>query len=159
MGNVTSHVTTVAAALALLLALGLSGCRGAAESPDELATRYQEAHEAGDLDALRSLVFWDGVDELTRTSVERQIEKELGRAIASVQVEPLSEGFALEYTLDGVTYRPNLEPVRRLRIEFAKPETPDEGSASLSGSMSFLVGEREGGYLITASAPVSDGAG
>jgi hypothetical protein len=147
---------SVRLALLALLALGLAGCRGAAESPDELAARYQEAHEAGDLDALRALVFWEGVDELTRSSVERQIEKELGRGIESVRVEPLSEGFALEYTLDGVTYRPNLEPVRRLRIEFTESE---EGEAITSTSVSFLVGEREGAYLITASAPVTDGAG
>jgi hypothetical protein len=139
------------------LALALVGCQpGGAGSPDELAARYQRAHEAQDLDALRSLVCWDRVDEATRDSVERQIEKELGRAIEAVRVEPLSEGFELEYTLDGVTYRPNLEPMRRIRIEFAPPE---EGEASASSSMSFLVGERDGAYLITTAAPVADGAG
>jgi hypothetical protein len=153
-GSMTKR--SVRLALVALLALGLAGCRGAAESPDELAARYQEAHEAGDFAALRGLVFWEGVDELTRSSVERQIEKELGRGIESVRVESLSEGFALEYTLDGVTYRPNLEPVRRLRIEFTQSE---ESETVTSTSMSFLVGEREGAYLITASAPVTDGAG
>jgi hypothetical protein len=156
-GSMTKR--SVRLALVALLALGLAGCRGAAESPDELAARYQEAHEAGDLDALRALVFWEGVDELTRSSVERQIEKELGRGIESVRVEPLSEGFALEYTLDGVTYRPNLAPVRRLRIEFTQSEESEEGETITSASISFLVGEREGAYLITASAPVTDGAG
>jgi hypothetical protein len=159
-GSMTKR--SVRLALVALLALGLAGCRGAAESPDELAARYQEAHEAGDLAALRGLVFWEGVDELTRSSVERQIEKELGRGIESVRVESLSEGFALEYTLDGVTYRPNLEPVRRLRIEFTQSEDSEageEGEAISSASISFLVGEREGAYLITASAPVTDGAG
>jgi hypothetical protein len=156
-GSMTKR--SVRLALVALLALGLAGCRGAAESPDELAARYQEAHEAGDLDALRALVFWEGVDELTRSSVERQIEKELGRGIESVRVESLSEGFALEYTLDGVTYRPNLAPVRRLRIEFTQSEESEEGETITSASISFLVGEREGAYLITASAPVTDGAG
>jgi hypothetical protein len=156
MKSSTMQGSTMKILMVALLALGLAGCRGAAESPDELAARYQEAHEAGDLDALSGLVFWEGVDELTRTSVERQIEKELGRGIESVRVEPLSEGFALEYTLDGVTYRPNLEPVRRLRIEFTQSE---ESETVTSTSMSFLVGEREGAYLITASAPVTDGAG
>jgi hypothetical protein len=139
------------------LALAWAGCQpGGAGSPDELATRYQQAHEAQDLDALRSLVCWDRVDEATRDSVERQIEKELGRPIEAVRVEPLSEGFELEYTLGGVTYRPNLEPVRRIRIEFTVPE---EGDPSVSTSMSFLVGERDGAYLITTAAPVADSAG
>ena len=139
------------------LTLALTGCQpGGAGSPDELATRYQQAHEARDLGALRSLVCWDRVDEATRASVERQIEKELGRAIEAVRVEPLSEGFELEYTLDGVTYRPNLEPLRRLRIEFTAAK---EGEESASTSMSFLVGERDGAYLITTAAPVADGAG
>jgi hypothetical protein len=139
------------------LALALAGCQpGGAGSPDELATRYQQAHEARDLDALRSLVCWDRVDEPTRGSVERQIEKELGRRIEAIRVEPLSDGFELEYTLDGVTYRPNLVPVRRIRIEFA---TPEESDPMLSTSMSFLVGERDGAYLITTAAPVADGAG
>jgi hypothetical protein len=139
------------------LVLALAGCQpGGPGSPDELATRYQQAHEAQDLDALRGLVCWDRVDEVTRASVERQIEKELGRSIEAVRVEPLSEGFELEYTLDGVTYRPNLTPVRRIRIEFTMPE---KGEPNLSTSMSFLVGERDGTYLITTAAPVADGAG
>lgn len=139
------------------LVLALVGCQpGGAGSPEELATRYRQAHEARDLEALHHLVCWDRVDEATRGSVERQIEKELGRAIEVVRVEPLSEDFELEYTLDGVTYRPNLEPLRRLRIEFSPAK---EGEPSASPSMSFLVGERDGTYLITTAAPVVDGPG
>jgi hypothetical protein len=71
-----------------------------------------------DVEALRSR----RTSSLHATRRRTRIEKELGRGIESVRVEPLSEGFALEYTLDGVTYRPNLAPVRRLRIEFTQSE-------------------------------------
>lgn len=139
--------------LALALAAWLSACGGGAQTPQELAGRYAEAHEAHDLEALRRLVCWDRVSASTRASIERQIETELDRDIAAVRLEELSGDFELEYALDGVTYRPNLEPVRRLRIEFAPVA---EGQPSRSTSMSFLVGVKDGAYLITAVAPVTE---
>lgn len=156
-----SGALSVGLALAggVLLAGLLTGCQPVgASSPDDLATRFREAHESGDVEALRRLVCWDGVDEHTRGSVERQLEQELGREIEDVRVEALSEGFQLEYSLDGVTYRPNLEPVRRLRVEFGDAPEAEAGEAG-TGSMSFLVGERDGTYLITTAAPTTDSAG
>ncbi|MEN8181199.1 MAG: hypothetical protein ABFS46_01545 [Myxococcota bacterium] len=141
----------------LLLLAVVVGCQPAAPgTPDELAARYHSGHDSGNLEALTRLVCWDRVDERTRRSVEKQLGQELGRPITETRVEVLSPGFELEYALDGITYRPNLVPVRRLRITFTPAEP---GEPPRTEAMSFLLGVKDGGYWIAPVAPVSTTSG
>ena len=136
------------------LALGLLACGGPAQpptSPQALADAFQEAHEDADIVALSRLVYWDQVDERTRASFEKHSSADFGLEIAELAWEPVDSGMKLEYTLEGVTYRPNLEPVGRLRIQF---EPGEAGGLPTTRSASYLFGIRDGVYWIASSAPL-----
>jgi len=138
----------------LWLGCGLLACGGAEEppkSPQALADAFEDAHEDADIVALSRLVYWDRADERTRTSFEKHSSADFGLEISEVVVEPVDPEMKLEYTLDGVTYRPNLEPAGRLRVEF---EPGEAGGLPTTHSTSYLFGTRDGVYWIATSAPV-----
>ena len=127
---------------------------GAASGPasfQELAAQFQIAHQNHDVDALRRLVYWNGVDEITGKSFERHTQADFGLAIREIVFEELSKDEVLEYTLGGVTYRPNLKPVGRMRVKFS----PAKGTGQIRPtSTSYLVGIKDRTYLIVSAAPV-----
>ncbi|MFQ5904636.1 MAG: hypothetical protein ACE5JO_13205 [Candidatus Binatia bacterium] len=92
------------------------------------------------------------MDERTRKSFERHTQADFGLAIREIVFEELSEDKVLEYTLGGITYRPNLRPMGRMRVKFS----PAKGTGQIRAtSTSYLVGIKDGTYLIVLAAPVA----
>jgi hypothetical protein len=133
-----------------------AGCGGEpTESAEALSDAYARAVEEGDLAALSELVCWERVDARGREAFERGLREQLGLGVSRTTLEPLPDSFELEYQVDGVTYRPNLEPVARMRVEFdASPDGPPRPR-----STSHLLAVREGAYCITLNAPVASNPG
>ena len=51
--------------------------------------KYRQAHEAGDLQALMALVYWEGSTERTRELIVKKLKKYLGYSIKEIEVRPL----------------------------------------------------------------------
>ncbi len=68
-------------------------------------------------------------------------------------MEELSKDEKLEYTLRGVTYRPNLKPLGRMRVEFALP-TEGQVTTQITSS-GYLVGVKDGKHYIVTAVPTT----
>ncbi len=153
------------AALALLVAAAPSRrpAAGAAPAqvapetlPDEdrsaaaskLADAYRRAHEARDAAAFEKLVEWRNVTASTRAALVGSFRRDAGQRLESVHLTPADPNEVREYTLDSVTYRPNLAPVRVLTVVM-------EMAAGGTQKTSYLVGRAsDGSYRIATAAPV-----
>jgi len=121
-------------------------------SAQQLMDLFKQAHEKRDMEAIRRLVYWEGVDAKTREIVESGISGDFGLPVKRTFMEKLSEDEKLQYTMGGVTYQPNLNPIGRMRVEFAPPP---EGQATTQTS-GYLIGVKDGKhYIATAAARVS----
>jgi hypothetical protein len=138
-----------AAALLLNLIAGLAcagRARGAA-SPDELAQRFHERLAQRDRAGVDSLIFWPGGRRPESPTLDYFFKAQALRRIQSVDIVPVPQDQVLEYTRDGVRYRPSLTPLHKLVISFAPREGVEGESAG------FLVGEQDGRYYVTLAAP------
>ena len=115
------------------------------EKEKALVDRYRAAHEARDVRALKALVYWEGVSERTREIIEKRLISHLNLKIKSIEFRPLTG----DENFENFGYRPNLEPEGWLAMFF---EPPKEDSRFFGKS--FVVGEREGKYLITVAEPL-----
>jgi hypothetical protein len=112
-----------------------------------LVDAYRRAHDARDAKAFAALVEWKDVTSSTRQAVLRSFEVDLGLAIQVSYLTPVDPEESYEYTLNSVTYRPNLEPVRVLHVCY---DLADGGVLRVT----YLVGRVEdGSYRIAAAAP------
>ena len=131
-----------------------TGCvRGGSRAPhtaDQLMQQFRAAHQKHSLPDIERLVFRGGAAAELRRSTERHIADDFPLTIARVTISPLATDERLEYTKDGVTYRPTLRPVGRLTVEFV----PGSGVAGGITSRSYLVGVRGGIYYIVTAEPV-----
>ena len=112
---------------------------------------FRRAHESRDAEAILRLVYWQGTDGETRKSVEEGVAADFGLPIKSIRMESLAADDKLEYTRSGVTYRPNLAPVGKMRVEFEPPA----GGQLTAQSSGYLIGVKDGAYFIATAAPVS----
>jgi len=110
------------------------------ELGDALAASYRAAHEAGDVEALKALVDWEGANESTREKIIERLNRYIGRPVETIEFQELSGPERAE--LSG--YMPNLKPVGILVMYF---EHDPEDTRLFT--MIFVVGERDGRYLIT----------
>jgi hypothetical protein len=116
---------------------------------EKLADAYRWAHDARDSALFASLVEWDRVPPATRAAVLRSFEANLGLPIQVVYLTPVDPEASWEYTLDDVTYGPNLEPVRVLHVLFDLPD------GSVLGA-TYLIGRAlDASFRIAASVPAS----
>ena len=139
--------------LTLIALVGLTGCES--ETPpaaatgrtrDQLIDAYKKAHAAKDIDAMMKLVYW-GQTANDDHSMERNLFiVDFDSEITSVTIEPLKADALLEYTRDGVTWRPTLPPIGRLTITFKVGESGNAGS-------SVLVAEKDGSHHVVFAAP------
>ena len=109
--------------------------------------RYREAHQSKDVPKAMALVYWAGVDEQIRASLERNFRGDLQRVLRDVQVIPPAQGTLTEYSRGGVTYRPNLAVVKTLVVQFEK------GADGVT-STTYLLGMKDGRLFITTAVAV-----
>ncbi len=120
------------------------------KSTQELMEKYRNAHETNDIKAAEVLYYWVGVDEETKKAVLDSFRKNFGRQIKSIKTENLKQTDVLEYTRNGIVYRPNLPTVGWLAIEFQTAG----GETGLSKKTSYLLGNKEGRYYLTTAVPI-----
>jgi len=148
-------------ALAILACIGLAARpagarmadpqRGAAQAgaptTTELAARFRRAHDAQSLDDLRRLVYWGRATEDLRKSFERIASGDFGKAITRAVVEAVAPGEVLEYSQNGIAYKPTLPPTGRLKVAFA--------SAGLvrNETTAYLVGRSNDTYYLLLAEP------
>jgi len=123
----------------------------APRSAEELAERFRKAQAQKDLKAIQALFFWGKATTRVRLAVRNSIDRDLARAATAVAIKPLSSGQRMSETLDGVTYRPTLDPVASLEVTFA-PVTRGKILYKPATS-SFLVGARDGRYYLLTAEP------
>jgi hypothetical protein len=113
----------------------------------KLIAAFKAAYENKDVDALMSLVHWKDVTTQTRNGIRRSFEDILKAPIDNVFIVPVPKDQVLEYTHGSITYRINLKPVGWLRVFYKKNQ---QGVTTTS----YMVGEKDGRYLIATAAPI-----
>ena len=142
--------------LALILAYATVEAQVSVKTPDDanhspkaqkLVAAFKAGYEKKDIDALMDLVYWKNVTPQTRNGIRRSFEEVLKAPLDNVFLVSVPKSLALEYTHGSITYRINLEPVGWLRVFYKKNQ---QGVTATS----YLVGEKDGRYLIATGAPV-----
>ena len=116
---------------------------------EQLKKSFRVAHDRRDADAIERLFFWGSSDSATRNSTDRAIRADFGMSIKSIAIEPLAQHEMLSYTLHGASYRPSLPPIGHLKVTFQPPAS----GLVTSQSTSYLVGVRNGVYLLVTAVP------
>jgi len=151
MCNMKQRITVSALVLTVTV-LATFGQVFAGDGWKGIEQRYVVAHDKGSLKGLNELVCWDGVPESVRGSVERSFSSDLQRVVSRVTHKPIAEDDITEYEHGGIHYRPNLEPVGWLVISFEPVE--DARTRGYPNSTSYMVGIKDGTYMITTAVPV-----
>ena len=121
--------------------------KGAA-TKEELCTLYRQYANAKDKERIRSLVYWQGVQDRERNAFNKSIENDSQFKIKNVEIKPLDKNQMMEYTLQGITYRPTLEPIGNLVVTYERQGTVNALSTS------YLVGAKDARYYIILASPV-----
>lgn len=117
----------------------------------DMVKAYQDAHKRQNLEALMSLVWWEGVDATTKDMVRRSFQDDLKQKLVKVSLEdPPAQGGPDTYTLGGVKYGVNLRVVKRLKVEFA-PQNMAGGATGTTTSF-YRLGMKNGRYYIATAA-------
>ena len=91
---------------------------------------------------------WDGNTEEDLAPVRDQVAADLELTVKEIRIEPLHGDEITQFTLKGVTYVTNLNPIARVVIEF------DTGNPNATNSTSLLYGKDPDGVLkITTPRP------
>ncbi len=153
-------IRSIVLALVLLAATGpgISPVRAQAASDtshtprtaDQLIQRFRVAHQKHCVPEISRLIYWGGAANGLRLSTERHIADDFPMAIARVTIEPLAAGEMLQYTKDGVTYRPTLRPIGRMKVEFLRGRDASGGVTATS----YLMGVKDGAYYLLSAEPV-----
>ena len=114
------------------------------EKAEALIEKYRVAHEARDVEALKAFVYWEGASDRTREIIEQRLIRHLNLEINIIEFRPLTG----EEKFKNPGYRPNLKPAGWLAMFFEPPK----GDSRFFGK-SFVVGEKDGEYLIIMAEP------
>ena len=117
---------------------------------DQLIARFRKAHESRAIATILGLIYWGNAEPEMHRTMERNIAADFGLAIKGIALQPLAKDQRLEYTRNGVLYRPTLRPVGQLKVEFL----PEPGKDQQLRSSSYLVGIQDGVYFLLTAAPV-----
>lgn len=89
-----------------------------------LAERFKAANLATRIEPMLNLYCLNGSDELITSRLKGALDYELGLPIERIEFEPLSGAAEerIEFTHNGTTYGPSLEPRYRMRVIYAVEE-------------------------------------
>ena len=114
-------------------------------SYQNLIDGYQSAHQSKDRAALRNLFCLDRVPEDLFVRMLNHLEKGFKRPLQEVLVTQIDPDWPMSYEMNGITYRPNLEPEAQLLIRF------EQGSGIKETKL--LIGTKDGTRYLITSAP------
>ena len=140
--NVLKRITITAALFAALI---LRSIAASPEAEARFIADAKAAFDAKDSAKLLSLVCWDRVTPAMKQMVSKQLSALVQKPVVQFQLVAQDPKQKVEYTRDGVTYRPNLAGVKELKITF-KSDATGLTSAGLP------VGEKDGKLFITTAA-------
>jgi hypothetical protein len=129
------------------LMLALPAAAAPADLPrdqDALVASIKTAIETSDYAAFDQLVLWKDAGEIKKRIVRFQLNRNLGRPIRSIAIEPFPE-HGLDAAIATGKLAPNMEVTHRVRVVFDEP--PVEGTGKPPTSV-FLVGLYEDAYRI-----------
>ncbi|HMP82254.1 MAG TPA: hypothetical protein PKA41_06040 [Verrucomicrobiota bacterium] len=111
-------------------------------------TKVEEAIRSKEATNFLALYCWDRVDEKFRAAMKEHAEEKVSHKLAKAELLEITDDDLFGgYTEGGITYKPNLKPIRKLSLTYAEAEDSD-----LVGS-ELLVGLKEGQLMLVAAAP------
>ena len=117
-----------------------------------LVAAYRAAHAKKDVAAMLKLYCFDGVSEEMRETIRENVEAELRYPIASLSIDPVAPGSHGPRVEGGVRWRPSLEVVALLTVNF---DTSRAAPGELATQQVRLtIGQKDGASYFTA--PVRD---
>ena len=118
-----------------------------ATSQDELRQLFQRYFEQRDEQKLSTLVYWRNVRQGERSGFFRSLRNDLNYRLKKVELVALDPNTSMEYTLEGITFRPALPPVGRIVARY-------EGQGNVKYfSTSYFIGVKDGRYYIDLAVP------
>jgi len=111
---------------------------------DALVAVIRAAIETSDYEALEGLVLWKNAGEIKKRIVRFELNRNLGRPIRSIGIEPFPE-HGLDAAIATGKLAPNMEVTHRVRVVFDEPPVEATGKPPTSV---FLVGLHGDSYRI-----------
>lgn len=131
-------------AMMILMSFGFTKSTCAADSPNDILSSYQFAHNAKNIESFVKLVQFRTRDQSLRASWLKEFSATLSSKIAKITLAPFKE-FAFMLPESELKQLPvTLKPVNWLAVEFA-PQQSDPGRTE---SMYYLVTIENGKYFI-----------
>jgi len=120
----STTIKTLAAAACFGAVAFLAACSQETElAPglDALAERFQAANKADSIEPMLDLYHLEGCDTVITSRLKGALSFELGFPIARIEFEPLSGASeeTIEFTHNGTTYGPSLQPRYRMKVLYA----------------------------------------
>ena len=114
------------------LAMLLSALSAFGQTPDQerdFLQKVEDAFRKHDSKAFLSLYCWDRVNDFMRQQIEEQVADEFKEMFERAEIVPLETNDVLgDFTLEGVTYTMNLNPVKRLKLSYQNKNGVTESS-------------------------------
>jgi len=154
MMKIALPLLILAAAVALSLYVGVTKVdesRGA-PSLEMLIEAFHEAHLNQDIEAAKELFYWKDAPGFVRDTVEKALQQYFGGLILELELAEVSDLQSYEFEFENTTYMPNLPAIKQLNIHYEL----QEGEDFTLLSSTYLIGERDGTYWISMSAPVQE---
>jgi len=118
-----------------------------AASKDELRQLFQRYFERRDEQKLSTLVYWRNVHERERSGFFRSLRNDLNYRLKKVELVALDPNTSMEYTLEGITFRPALPPIGRMVATYEVQGNVNDLSTS------YLIGAKDGRYYVDLAVP------
>ena len=142
-------IKTITLTIALFTALVLRSNAASPESEAQFIANAKAAFDTKDSGQLLKLMCWDGVAPEEKNKINLPMSVLVKRPVKQIELVAPPDPQKLEYTRDGVTYRPNLVVIKLLMVTFKSDKTAD-----VSTPITFPVGEKDGKLFIATAAPV-----
>jgi hypothetical protein len=135
-----------------MLALPAAAAPDLPHDGDALVRMIRTAIETSDYGALDRLVLWKDAGEIKKRLVRFELNRNLGRPIRSIAIEPFPE-HGLDAAIATGKLAPNMEITERVRVVFDEPAVEGTGKPPTSV---FLVGLHRDAYRIALVNQVRD---
>jgi hypothetical protein len=86
-----------------------------------LASRFETANRAEDIEPMLALYYLQGSDQASLSRLKSALNAELGLPIAAIEFEPLSGASeeSIDFAHNGIAYGPSLPPRHKMRVIYA----------------------------------------
>ncbi|MEK6646508.1 MAG: hypothetical protein AABY84_07535 [Candidatus Firestonebacteria bacterium] len=112
----------------------------------EFISAFKKAHETNNIDELMNLIYGENVTDEMRQLSKQYFTENFDRKIETITISSLTGEETLGYTKENVQYRPNLELVANLVVQF---------SGENNSETRYPLGIKDGKYYLTSFVPAS----